>query len=93
MSLIFQPLQEEKNSFHPVKLSQPEKFSSVRIHIERVIRLIKNRYTILKGIILNCIVKSVKEEQLSSTLVNCDKTVTVCAALVNLDESIVYKEN
>ena len=75
------------------EIESTRKIASVRIHIERVIGLIKNRYTILKGIIPNRVVKSVKDEQLNATLANCDKVVTVCAALVNLGESIVYKEN
>ena len=41
----------------------------------------------------NRVVKSVKDEQLHSTLANCDKIMTVCAVLVNLCEGIVYKEN
>ena len=75
------------------EIESTRKIASVRISIEKVIGLIKNRYSILKGIIPNCVVKSVKDEQLHSTLANCDKIVTVCAALVNLGESVVYKEN
>ena len=37
-------------------------------------------------------VKSIKDEQLEYTLSNSDKIVTVCGALVNLGESIVYKK-
>ena len=75
------------------EIKSTRKIASVRIHIDRVIGLIKIRYTILKGIIPNRVVKSVKDEQLHSTLANCDESVTVCAALVNLGESTVCKEN
>ena len=51
----------------------------------------KNRYTILKGIIPLRTLKSIKDEAVSATLTNCDKIVTVCAAMTNLAESIVYK--
>ena len=67
------------------------KIASVRIHVERVIGLLRNRYTILKGTIPLKMVKSLKDEVLSTDLVNCDKIVMVCAALTNLCESIVYK--
>ncbi|XP_065654742.1 uncharacterized protein LOC136081359 [Hydra vulgaris] len=40
------------------------KIASVRIHIERVIGLIKNRYTILKGVLPIRTVKNIKEEAL-----------------------------
>ena len=75
------------------EIESTRKIASVGIHIERVIGLIKNRYTILKEITPNGVVKSVQDEQLYSTLASCDKIVTVCAAPVNLGESIVYKEN
>ena len=35
-------------------------------------------------------VKSIKDESLEIFLANCDKIVTVCAALISLGESIVY---
>ena len=68
------------------------KIASVRIHIERVIGLLKNRYTILQGILPLRLLKSIKDEAVSETFANCDKIVTVCAALTNLGESIVYNE-
>ena len=91
--LIIPAFTRGKKQLSAREIESTRKIASVRIHIERVIGLIKNRYTILKGIIPNRVVKSVKDEQLNATLANCDKIVTVCAALVNLGESIVYKEN
>ena len=91
--LIIPEFTRGKKQLSAREIESTRKIASVRIHIERVIGLIKNRYTILKGIIPNRVVKSVKDEQLNATLANCDKIVTVCAALVNLGESIVYKEN
>ena len=66
------------------------KIASVRIHIERVIGLIKNRYTILKVILPLRTIKSIKDEAFQSEMANCDKIVIVGAALTNLGESIVY---
>ena len=91
--LIIPAFMRGKEQLSAREIESTRKIASVEIHIERVIGLIKNRYTILNGIIPNRVVKSVKDEQLHSTLANCDKIVTVCAALVNLGESIVYKEN
>ena len=66
--------------------------ASVRIHIERVIDFLKNRYTILQGILPLILLKSIKDEAASATFASCDKIVTVCAALTNLGESIAYSE-
>ena len=35
-------------------------------------------------------VKSIKDESLETVVANCDKIVTVCAALINLGEITVY---
>ena len=64
------------------------KIASVRIHIEKVIGLLKNIYTIFQRILPLRLLKSIKDEAVSATLANCDKIVTVCAALANLGESI-----
>ena len=68
------------------------KIASVRIHIERVIGFLKNRYTVFQGILPLRLLKSIKDEKVSATFANCDKILTVCAVLTNLGESIVYNE-
>ena len=75
---------------HEVEASR--KMSSVRIHVERVIGLLKNRYTILQGTIPIQLLKSQTNEASDETTISSiDKIVTVCAALINLGEGIVVK--
>ena len=61
------------------------KLSQVRIHVERVIGLLKNKYTILQGIIPIAMLKH-KED---SNVCNIDKIIFVCASLINLCKSTV----
>ena len=62
------------------KVHNSRKIATVRIHIERVIGSINNRFGILWGVIL-----------LRTVVASSDKTMTVCAALRNLGGIIVYK--
>ena len=66
------------------------KISSVRIHIERVIGLLKNRYTILQGTMPIQMIKCLTDEV--SEIARIDKLLRVCASLTNLGEGIVYSE-
>ena len=66
--------------------------ASVRIHVERVIGLIKNRYTILDCVLPLTLLKTLSEEGVECEIANIDKLFTVCEVLVNLGEGIVYNE-
>ena len=66
--------------------------ASIRIHIERVIGLIKNRYLILNGPIPITMVKSISDEANKTGMSSIDKLFKVCACLVNLGDGIVYRE-
>ena len=59
--------------------------SSVRIHIERVIGGIKNRFAILQGTLSLRLIKSLKEESEETDLTSADKILRVCAILYNLE--------
>ena len=48
------------------------KIASLRIHIEKVIGLLKNIYTILQRILPLKLLKSIKDEAVSAALANCD---------------------
>lgn len=88
--LLIPAFTKGKKQLAAAEIETTRKIASVRIHIERVIGLLKNRYTILKGILPLRTVKSMLDETSCSPIANCDKIVHVCAALVNLGESIVY---
>ena len=87
--LIVPAFTKGKDQLSSGDVENTRKIASVRIHIERVIGLIKNRYTILKEILPFRTVKSIKDETMNETISSCDKIVSVCASLVNLDTSII----
>jgi len=58
--------------------------SNVRIHVERVIGVLKNRYTILQTTLPITLVK-----RRNDTVPTVDKIMTVCCALCNLGETVV----
>ena len=72
------------------QLSQKEvevskQMSKVRIHVERIIGLLKNKYTILKGPLSTVLVKHKNDTDLA----RIDKLLVVCSALTNLSASVV----
>ena len=58
--------------------------ASVRIHAERVIRLIKNKYKIWEFVLPLTLLKTLFEEKAECEVANVDKLFAVCAVLVNL---------
>lgn len=62
-----------------------KKLSQVRIHVERVIGLLKNKYTLLQGRLPISMLKH-KDD---SDVCNIDRILVVCASLVNLCKSVI----
>lgn len=73
-----------------MQLSQKEvetskQLSHVRVHVERIIGLLKNKYTILKGTLSTVVVKH-KDD---TNFARIDKLLVVCSALTNLSATVV----
>ena len=74
---------KQQLSQREVELSK--QLSRVRIHVERIIGLLKNKYTILKGPLSTNILKHNGDIDVA----NVDKILVVCAALTNLSPVVV----
>ena len=79
------PFTRGKKQLSQCEVDRARQFSRVRIHVERVIGLLRLKYKILGGTLpINLIKCSAGEEY--STI---DRIVTVCSALCNCCESVV----
>ena len=91
-ALLYPAFTKGRNQMTAREVEQSRKLSSVRIHIERVIGLMRNRYTILQGTLPLSLLKSAKDKAMQEPVSSIDKIVTCCAALTNLGDGIVYRE-
>ncbi|KAG5871368.1 hypothetical protein JTB14_019765 [Gonioctena quinquepunctata] len=82
--LIMPAFTKHKNQLHPIEIEETRQIAHVRIHIERVIGLIKNKFGIFHGTIPISMIKKGTE-----TVSLLDKIVTVCSGLVNISEPII----
>ena len=81
------PFTKGKKQLEKVEVDWSRELSLVRIHVERVIGVLKQKYTILQGVVpIRLIVDSADT---SSTI---DKIVKVCCALVNLCPSVIPQD-
>ena len=75
---------KQQLSMHDVEVSK--KLAKVRIHVERVLGLLKNKYKILQGTLP---IQVLKHKHDTREYANIDRILTVCAALINLCPSVV----
>ena len=85
------PFTKGKNQLEnsKVDVDWSRELSIVRIHVERVIGLLKQKYTILQSILPITLISDGPDEDANTTI---DKIVSVCCALVNLCPPIVPQE-
>lgn len=74
-----------KKQLSIAEVERSKRLSKVRIHVERVIGLLKQKYTLLQGKLPINLLKRNKDCDYAFI----DKIVTVCCALTNLSPSIV----
>ncbi|XP_055012542.1 uncharacterized protein LOC129409806 [Boleophthalmus pectinirostris] len=74
-----------KKQLDPIELENTRCLASLRIHIERVIGVLRQKYTILQ----NTVPLSFTDIERENDVTYLDKIVSVCCALTNVCESVV----
>ena len=90
--LLIPSFTKGKKQLSPKEVETSRMLASVRMHIERVIGLMKNRFSILQGPMPISLVKTLTDEAEGGEITSIDKVIKVCAALTNLGDGIVYNE-
>ena len=91
--LVIPAFTKGKKQLSAMEVETTRKIANVRIHVERVIGMLKERFGILsQGSIPLQLIKS-KTNSISGATPNIEKLVTVCSSLANLMPSIVYKQD
>ena len=83
------PFTKGKKQLEKQEVDWSHELSVVWIHVERVISLLKQKYTILQSVIPIQLISSNDSSATESTI---DKIVCVCCACINLCPSFVPQE-
>ena len=81
------PFSRGKKQLEKVDVDWSRELSIVRIHGERVIGVLKQKYTILQGVLPISLIFDYQD-----SVPTIDKIITVCCVLVNLCPSVVPQE-
>ena len=92
VELIIPGSTKGKKQLSSKEVETSRQIATVRIHVERVIGLIKNRYRIIHGTLPITLLKPYSDEADDCEIANIDKIFSVCAALVIMGDGIVYNE-
>lgn len=68
-----------KSQLHPLDLESTRNIAAVRIHVERVIGLLKKKFKIFEGIIPMSMLSNMVNDEIS-----LDKIIVICCALLNM---------
>ena len=86
--LVIPAFTKGKSQLDPVDVEQTRGIANVRIHVERVIGLLRRKFTILEGTLpTDCLISNHENSDRHTPLV--DHMIRVCAALVNFCPPIV----
>lgn len=82
--LVIPAFTKGKSQLDPIDVENTRGIANVRIHVERVIGLLRSKYTILKGTLSTDFLMSNKEQ-----VPIIDRILRVCSSLVNLCPPII----
>ena len=82
------PFTKGKRQLEKIEVDWSHEISLVRIHVERIIGVLKQKYTILQNVLPISLIQDDNDETQSTI----DKIVTVCCACVNMCPSVVPQE-
>ena len=82
------PFTRGKKQLEKQEVDWSRELSIVRIHVERVIGLLKQKYTILQGTLPISLVSNDSDDNVTTI----DKIVRVCSALINMCPPVVPVE-
>ena len=74
-----------KKQLSQEEVEYSQRLAKVRIHVERVIGLMKKKYTILQSVLPVSLIKHTGDENYATI----DRILTVCASLTNLSPAIL----
>jgi len=80
------PFTKGKKQLEKQEVDWSRELSIVRIHVERIIGVLKQKYTILQGVLPISLITNYANDDNGTTI---DKIVKVCSALINMCPPVV----